>query len=86
MTPAERRALEILRDHGRMRPGEFALVMWPDAEGWKRSGKCGNNGSTKGVGMRLAGGAYLGKLQKKGLARYWKDGHEITQSGRDALR
>ena len=56
----------IIRDHDISMPSQFARFMWSDNLGWHRQGKAGNNGVAKGVGMRLAGGAYLGKLRKYG--------------------
>ena len=68
------RALVILRDHGPLRPREFAELMWPDSEGWLRYAKCGPYGSHKGGGMYLAGGGFLGRLRVKGLVEYGLNG------------
>lgn len=89
------RALEVLAggEPGGLMPGEFARRLWPDADGWRRATKCGPYGSSRGGGMRLAGGGFLGKLAKRGLAERrdnyygktyvmrWK----LTAAGRDAL-
>lgn len=68
MTDAQARALTILREHGPMMPREFAERMWPDSPGWERVHRCGY-GATKGRMMAMSGGAYLGKLHKRGLVR-----------------
>lgn len=65
-TRAQANALRIIRDHGPLRPREFAQFMWPDSDGWRRSARCGANGSHRGGGMHLAGGGYLGKLRRQG--------------------
>lgn len=92
LTDKQIKALIILRDHGPMRPEEFARRMWPDALGWKKHGKCGPYGATTGVGMRLGAGGYLGRLRKAGLAEYrWSADRYgtytgISPDGLDALR
>ena len=73
LTPTQRRALEILRDHAPLSPSVFAKWMWPDAEAWSHHTKCGH-GTSHGGGMNLAGGAYLGKLRKRGWAERWYGG------------
>lgn len=88
-TEAQIRALRIISDHNIERPSQFARLMWPDAQGWHIPGKCGH-GSSSGVGMRLAGGAYLGKLCKAGLVRRWVRWpnvriFEITPAGEQVL-
>ncbi len=88
LTPAQRRALVILRDHGPIRPREFARLMWPDSGGWTRSAKCGVKGAHRGGGMYGAAGAYLGKLWHLRLSR--RNGihageHQLTDLGRAAL-
>ena len=70
-TETQLRALQIIRSNEIERPGHFARLMWPDAEAWQRPAKCGNHGVSKGGGMRMAGGAYLGKLQKAGLVEWY---------------
>jgi hypothetical protein len=73
LTPTQRRALEILRDHAPLSPSVFAKWMWPDAEAWSHHTKCGH-GTSHGGGMNLAGGGYLGKLRKRGWAERWYEG------------
>ena len=60
------RALLIIRDNDVRSPRDFARLMWPDSEGWKRVHKVGR-GSSRGAAMSLAGGGFLGKLYQKGL-------------------
>lgn len=89
MTPTERRALVILRDHGSLMAREFAMLMWPDAPGWKRVSRCGPNGSSTGGGMNLAGGAYIGRLRRKGWVAFADSRcytHGLTGEGAKALR
>ena len=68
--PAQRRALEIIRDRSEEInfAKQFAKLMWPDSPAWNRPKKCGY-GSHRGGGMYSAGGGYLGKLEKMGLVR-----------------
>ena len=40
-------------------PAQFASEMWPDSLAWRKPGKCGY-GSSRGLGIRMAGGACLG--------------------------
>lgn len=60
-TDRQLRALRIIAEGSVERPGQFALLMWPDAEAWRRPAKCGNHGVSKGGGMRTVGSTYLGK-------------------------
>jgi len=66
MTPTDR-ALHILRQHPEgLMPREFARLMWPDSPAWDKLYRVGR-GSTRGVGMQLAGGSLLATLSRKGL-------------------
>ena len=100
LTLPQRKALEIVQEFGPIRPREFARKMWPDSRGWRRSARCGPNGSHRGGGMYLAGGGYLGKLCRKGWIRdeyeqvyslrrkkfeLWRKGYTLTSEGRKAL-
>jgi hypothetical protein len=95
LTDTQRRALAILDSMGPLRPREFGRLLWPGARGWARVGKCGTYGSTRGVGMCLASGAYLGKLRARGWVKRdyhmapWGlnefDGYTLTHAGRAAL-
>lgn len=90
MTKLEIRALQILLDHGPVRPRAFARHLWGrDHEGWDRVGKCGAQGSTTGTGLVLSAGGYLGRLRQKGWTMRvgeYLEKHIITLSGRAALR
>lgn len=86
------RALAIIGEAGSqgIRAREFARRMWPDSPGWQRPAKCGPKGSHRGGGMCLAGGGYLGKLAKAGLAvrlyhSKWHYGYVLTLEGKQAL-
>lgn len=91
MTEKTIRALELLQEHERLTPRQFAEKMWPDAPAWQRCSNIGG-GSTRGVGITRAGGCYLAKLRRLGLTRqvYARHGHyahhEITEQGQHALR
>jgi hypothetical protein len=74
-----------------MYPERFASLMWPDSEGHQRSHKVGQSGSSKGVGMALAAGGFLGRLRAAGLTD-WKPAwhgyqhfHFVTQEGERLL-
>lgn len=69
ITDKAAKALQIIRDHNITMPSQFGRLLWPDDPGWKRLGKAGPNGVAHGTGMRLASGAYLGKLERRGLIR-----------------
>lgn len=67
LTKSQAKALRILKEYDEpIRPREFARRMWPDSECWTHWTKCGNKGVSRGGGMSLAGGGYLGKLMKRG--------------------
>ena len=89
LTTKARRALEIVRDHGPIKPSWFAKKMWPDAPGWQRFSKCGPNGAHQGSGMMMAGGGFLAKLRRRGLVsmRFRASYHEyeLTTEGQEAL-
>jgi hypothetical protein len=81
LTKSQHKALKIIKNHGPIRPREFAKLMWPDSDCWSNRTNCGPKGVTKGGGMNLAGGGYLGKLRKKDWVRkkeywpIWSDGY-----------
>jgi hypothetical protein len=85
-----RRALEVIAANPGITPSEFAYHMWPGSDGWRHHTKCGPKGVTRGGGMRLAGGAHIGKLRTAGLVTWHYDhfrrgGWRITDAGRAAL-
>lgn len=83
LTDSQLRALRIIRDNRIEMPRQFARLMWPDSDGWKTMTKCGNYGATRGGGMNLAGGAYLGKLRQWGFIN-WRN--RLSLLGREVLK
>lgn len=83
LTPSQFRALKIIRDNRIEMPRQFARLMWPDSDGWDRYTKCGPYGVTRGGGMSIAGGGYLGKLCSGGLINYR---NRLTLLGRETLK
>lgn len=66
------------------------MLMWPDSPGWGHSTKSGPKGAHKGGGMYLAGGGYMGKLDRLGYigrtyAYRFDTGYVITALGRKML-
>ncbi|KKN50917.1 hypothetical protein LCGC14_0627820 [marine sediment metagenome] len=85
-----KKALEVIRDNLIHSPKQFALLMWPDSDGWKRIHKCGN-GVSRGAMMPMVGGGLLGKLKAAGLIRApWYDDYEsyyqLTDKGQQTLK
>ena len=82
------RALQAILDNDICCARDFAHFMWSkEHPGWQKVGKLGH-GSHRGVGMVLAGGAFLGKLHKQGLVRFFIPFEEtirLTDKGRQAL-
>ena len=73
------KALRAIRDNDICCARDFAHLMWPKEHlGWQRVGKQGH-GSHRGVGMVLAGGAFLGKLHKWELVRNFIPFKEIIR-------
>ncbi len=92
LTAGQVRALEVIEAAGSIRPRAFAKAMWPESEGWRRQTRCGNNGVTRGGGMCLAGGGYLGKLVQLGVVEqqfrnefHRQDGFALTDKGKTIL-
>lgn len=87
-------ALKVINENDVYSPRRFAELFWPNHEGWHRHGRIGR-GTTHGVGMMLAGGAFLGKLQKQGLVKmrlesrfsqYDACSYHLTDEGKTRLR
>lgn len=68
LTDPQFKALGILATDGPKTPRNFAKRMWPDSPGWRRSCNVGT-GAARGVAMWRSGGAYLGKLARKGWTK-----------------
>ncbi len=85
VTKTQLRALRIIYTSAIESPAQFAHLMWPDAEAWQRPAKCGNHGVSKGGGMRMAGGAYLGKLRKAGYVAKGMTCFYLTPAGKALL-
>lgn len=88
LSPPQQRALDILANNPGITAGEFAEMMWPNSPGWNRQIKSGTKGVSAGRGMCKAGGSYLGRLARRGLARYSErlKGHCLTVLGEGRLR
>lgn len=82
------RALQIIRDNEITMPKQFAHLYFPkDHEGWQRVGRVGR-GATRGVGLVLFSGGFLGKLRAWGFIT---GGHgeypaRLTDKGKDYLK
>ncbi len=61
------KALAIIRDHEIELPSQFADLMWPNSPARHVSYKCGPYGSSRGIALNRAAGAFLGRLRKQGL-------------------
>lgn len=90
LTDAQRRALTLLATRPEWTARQFAEQMWPDADGWSTVSNAGTHGSRRGAGMWRAGGAYLSKLAKTGLAtyrhtKYWQRLYSLTALGREVI-
>lgn len=90
MTPRQREALEIIRDHGPLSAKSFADFFWPGRH-WMPM-NCGRGVSRTRTKSMCAGG-YLGRLRAKGWisqdagydSRFSFD-HKITEKGLEALK
>ena len=93
LTGPQRKALQIVAQHAPIHPKQFAEVMWPDSPCWRHSCRVGH-GASRGAGMSLAAGGYLGKLARKGWIimryqflgkEYRRLGYDLTDDGKKAL-
>jgi hypothetical protein len=71
LTPARRKALEILDAHPDIPAGFFARRMWPHSKGHTtRSRRHGTPaGGAVGAGIAMTAGAFLGRMRRDGLVR-----------------
>lgn len=68
-TPAQDRALRILRAMGPLHPRAFAEQMWPDSPGWqRRSRRHDGKSGALGACMPMLAARFLWRLRKLGLA------------------
>lgn len=90
LTEIQIKALQIVKDYRRITPRRFAELMWPNSKCWNHSTKCGPSGVTRGGGMWLAAGGYLGRLRKLKLVdwdvdRYYRKHYHLTKHGERSL-
>jgi hypothetical protein len=92
LTPARRRALQIVRDHPGVGPTPFASFMWPESKGHKTRSRrhATPAGGAVGAGIKMTAGVFLGRLGRDGLItpRHGDHGHTfwyLTEAGRKAL-
>ena len=92
-TPFLLKALEALalgqqNNGGFVRARTFAERLWPDAPAWRRCCNVGN-GSARGVGIIRAGGSFMAKMRRAGLAeksyRLELYGYRLSGEGRRTL-
>lgn len=77
------KALQVIRENDVQSPKDFAVLMWPNSEGWQRIHKVGN-GVHRGAMMAMTGGAFLGKLRQQGLI--YNTRISLTDKGLERLR
>lgn len=82
MTKKTYKALCLVKKAKRVSAKQFALLMWPDSKMHTKVSNQGN-GSCRGKAAWLAGGAYLRKLEKKGLVKWSviEEGFILTGNG-----
>lgn len=94
MTPARRRALEVIRARPGIEGGrELAMALWPDSPGWsKRSHRHATPaGGAMATGIVMRAGTFAFALRLDGLVRMETLPHGryrlfLTEVGREALR
>ncbi|MBA7654002.1 hypothetical protein ES703_61869 [subsurface metagenome] len=80
------KALLIIKEKEVKYSRDFAKLMWPDSPCWQKVYNVGS-GATRGVGMWLAGGSFLGKLYQKGyIHQFYGERIRLTSKGEDRLR
>jgi hypothetical protein len=98
VTPAIQKALRIIArmdpDQRYLRRGvttrRFAMKMWPDSIGWRRTSNCGTNGAMRGRGPTFAATALLKRMEREGLLYSWSTDNYIrfyclSPKGRELL-
>ena len=88
LTPAQRKALTLLGEHGALAPRELAKLMWPDSPAWNRRTKGRRTGTIAGaVGgtMPMLGAKMLWKLFELNYASQQGRVWFITERGKKAL-
>lgn len=71
------KALNIIKANPGIRPLRFAEIMWAGSDSWQKVGRIGR-GVTRGVGLMLKGGGYLGKLKQEKLVNAFT---EVSEYG-----
>lgn len=66
------KALTIFLKHPGIRPRDFAELMWVGSDSWEKIGRIGR-GVTRGVGLMLKGGGYIGKLKQENLVNNFNE-------------
>lgn len=92
LTPARKRALEIVRSHPGIGPTPFASLMWPNSKGHTtRSHRHATPaGGAVGAGIKMTAGSFLRRLEDSGLGSvsgyhdYQREYH-LSAEGRKAL-
>ena len=85
------RMLMLLNEYPEGLPArEVGELFWPDSPEHRKVYNIGN-GAHRGVGMWLAAGSYLHRLEKKGLVeRYWQYRDQIrwivSEKGKERIR
>jgi len=82
------KSLQIISRSPGIKPSAFARQYFPkDHEGWERHGRAGR-GSTRGQGLILWAGGWLGKLKQRELisqrVRLTPKGQELLDQARNA--
>lgn len=89
LTKTMAKAIQVIGAHDGTRARSFGKLMWPDAKAWSVYGNVGH-GVTRGVGMQLMSGGYLGKLRKRGLVYLFMSEYDnrwhLTNKGIEELK
>jgi hypothetical protein len=78
-------ALKIIEKNEIHMPKEFARLMWPNSDAWRRVQNVGH-GATAGAGIVYSAGGFLGKLRNQGLIAGGYGYHYfLTEKGKELL-